>query len=292
MAEGKSNRSYKDGIFRRLFSSREKILELYNAIEGSDYTDVEMVQVQTLEDAIYNVYKNDLAFTIGDKFVILIEHQSTVSVNITVRMLIYLARVYEKLLPKGVTYRERPVTLQTPSMYVLYNGEKEQPMNEELRLSELYAVKECDVSLELKVRMININYEVGAELLGRSRTINEYSHFVYLVRCNMKSGMDRDEAIKMAIGYCIRADILRDFLEENGTEVNNMLLNEFNVEDYGRVRKEEGKAEGEREGMLKGRREGRKEMAEDIAKKLREMGVDPAIIKEVTDINNSAQNIL
>ena len=37
MTELKANRHYKDRVFRMIFNSREKLLELYNAMNGTDY---------------------------------------------------------------------------------------------------------------------------------------------------------------------------------------------------------------------------------------------------------------
>ena len=44
---------YKDRLFRMIFNDKEKLLELYNAMNRSDYTDASELQVVTLENAIY-----------------------------------------------------------------------------------------------------------------------------------------------------------------------------------------------------------------------------------------------
>lgn len=148
-----SNREHKDGVFRKLFGSKEKILELYNAIEGTDYTDPDIITIQTIEDIIFNVYKNDLAFTVDNKFIILIEHQSTVNANIAIRMLLYVARLYEKIFPKKELYKSKHIPIPAPMMYVLYNGQAKKPEEQILRLSDLYADKSREICLELIVKV-------------------------------------------------------------------------------------------------------------------------------------------
>lgn len=93
-----TNRNYKDGVFTTLFNDKEKICELYSALKDTDEYKSSDIQIQTLENAIYKLYKDDLAFSVGDRFVILSEHQSTPSENMPIRMLIYIARGYERIL--------------------------------------------------------------------------------------------------------------------------------------------------------------------------------------------------
>lgn len=67
---------YKDRLFRMIFNDKEKLLELYNAMNGSDYTDASELQVVTLENAIYLSMKNDVAYVLHDEL-FLYEQQST-----------------------------------------------------------------------------------------------------------------------------------------------------------------------------------------------------------------------
>ncbi|MFI3173370.1 MAG: hypothetical protein R3Y58_13530 [Eubacteriales bacterium] len=54
------NRNYKDSLFRMIFSGKEELLSLYNAISGRDYRDPELLEINTLEDVIYMSMKNDI----------------------------------------------------------------------------------------------------------------------------------------------------------------------------------------------------------------------------------------
>lgn len=79
------NRVYQDSLFRKLFSTKDKIIELYNALENSHYGPDTPVEITTLEDMAYIDRKNDLGFLIDDRFVVLAEHQASINPNMPVR---------------------------------------------------------------------------------------------------------------------------------------------------------------------------------------------------------------
>lgn len=59
----KGQRNVKDRLFRFLFEEdREALLQLYNALNGTDYEDASQLVIVTIESAVYVVMKNDLAF--------------------------------------------------------------------------------------------------------------------------------------------------------------------------------------------------------------------------------------
>ena len=84
------NREYKSRIFAMIFSDKKELLELYNAISGKHYTDPDLLEVNTLENAIYMSMKNDVSFLV-DARVSLYEHQSTYNPNLPLRSLLYLS---------------------------------------------------------------------------------------------------------------------------------------------------------------------------------------------------------
>ena len=116
-----ANRNYKDTVFRMLFSDRKNLLSLYNAISGAHYDNPEMLEIVTLENAIYMGMKNDLAFIIGtDLF--LYEHQSTYSPNMPLRNLFYISSEYQKLVDHKSLYSSCLLKVPAPQFIVFYNG--------------------------------------------------------------------------------------------------------------------------------------------------------------------------
>ena len=93
----KTTKQYKDRMFRMVFSDKEKLLELYNAVSGKHYEDPELLTINTLENAIYMSMRNDISFLI-DSRLYLYEHQSTYNPNIPLRFLFYLSDLYSSMI--------------------------------------------------------------------------------------------------------------------------------------------------------------------------------------------------
>ena len=287
----KIRKNYKDGVFRKLFADKEKLIELYNALSGSDYSLDTELEIVTLDNSIFGDLKNDLAFVIDNKFIILVEHQSTVNPNMPLRMLIYLAQQYEKLCYSNEIYSRRRIYIPVPEFYVFYNGLAEIPIEEELKLSDAFICK-CDkIPLEVIVKVINVNYEKGAELLARCRTLNEYSRFIYLIRKKARD-MKLQQAVEKTIDECVREGLLKDFLKKNGGEIMSILCHELTREECEAIREndgylrglEEGEAKGEARGEAKGEAKGRKEEKRAIAQNFKLAGLPLDIIAENTGL--------
>lgn len=242
----KVHKQFKDRLFRFLFEKdKEALLQLYNALNGTSYEDASQLQVVTIESAVYIVMKNDVAFVLAGTMN-LYEHQSTFNPNMPVRFLIYLAAEYQKVVQQAEKslYGTRQIMLPTPQCIVFYNGEKEMPEEQVLRLSDAFGNRKQEASVELKVRMLNINYGHNQELMEKCSILKEYAQFIGISRQYVAEGMKRQEALDMAISYCIDHDILSAFLQENRAEVLGMLLEEFDVKKYERSLREEGFEEG------------------------------------------------
>ncbi|MCL2101659.1 MAG: Rpn family recombination-promoting nuclease/putative transposase [Fibromonadales bacterium] len=243
-----ANRCYKNSVFTLLFSEKEKLLELYNAVSGQNYPENTEIEIITLSDVLFMERINDIAFVLDDKLVVLIEHQSTVNENMPLRMLLYMAKEYQKITGKKDLYKKRIVEIPTPEFIVLYNGKEEFPDFKELKLSDAFKCKRESCFLELVVKVYNINKGRNAEMSERSPSLNGYSELVAEVNKNSNI-MSHEEAIKAAIKTCMSKNILLYFLEKHSYEVENMLLTEWNWDDALAVAKEEGKEEARAEAL-------------------------------------------
>lgn len=270
------NRKYKDSVFTALFNDKEKLVELYNALEGTDYKPDETdVEIATLQDMLFMEQLNDVSFTVNGKLVILIEHQSTINENMPVRCLMYIGRVYEKLLEADNVYRRKLIPIPTPEFIVLYNGADALEDEKVLKLSSAF-IEQGINELELSVRVVNINKGRNEAVTARSRTLNDYVKFTSRVRENKEKGVSLEAAIEEAVRYCEEHGILAEFLRKNGSEVVNMLYAEFNLDDARRVWTEEGKEEGKQEEKI--------ETAINLLRK----GMDIPLISEVTGLSEKA----
>jgi hypothetical protein len=238
-----ANRKYKDSVFVKYFRDAERLIELYNAIEDKHYPKRTKVKINTLETALFLKRINDLSFMIGGKLVILIEHQSTVSPNMPLRFLLYIARIYEKIVESKTIYRKTLVKIPKPDFIVLYNGKEDYPDYTELRLSDSFEESDIPDLLDLTVKVYNVNEGHNQEILKKSKSLHDYAAFIAKVRKGEEEGLPREEAIKTAIEYCIQHEIMKEFLKEHGSEVANMLFSEVTIEDVMDLRYEEGKVD-------------------------------------------------
>ena len=245
-------RTYKDTLFRFVFKDKEKLLKLYNALNGTDYEDASQLEVMTIESAVYIVMKNDLAFVVAGT-INLYEHQSTYNPNLPVRFLIYLAEEYQKLVEQAEEslYGTRRISLSAPQCIVFYNGEKDMPEEQVMCLSEAFENRKAEAAVELKVRVLNINYGHNRKLMEKCRVLEEYAQFVAVSRRYASDGFKMQEALNRAIEYCIDHDILSDFLKKYRAEVLGMLLEEFDAEKYERSIRRDGIEEGIERGQAR-----------------------------------------
>lgn len=118
------NRKYKDSVFRLLFSeSKENALSLYNAVNGTHYTNAEDLVFNNLEDAFYVSIKNDTAF-VFKKHLNLYEHQSSLNMNMPLRGLFYITAMYRGMVDIGSLHHDRMIKIPAPQFVVFYNGRK------------------------------------------------------------------------------------------------------------------------------------------------------------------------
>ena len=224
-----ADRKYKDTVFRMLFSDRENLLSLYNAVNRTAYENPEELEIVTLENAIYMGMKNDLAFII-DTNLFLYEHQSTYNPNMPLRDLFYVSSEYQELVNKKSLYSSSLQKIPAPYFIVFYNGTEKEEEYWENSLSEAYENLTGEPRLELKVITLNINEGHNKELMEQCRTLREYAQYVARVRKYTKE-MSLDAAVERAVNECIQEGILENFLRANRAEVIAMSIFEYNKEE-------------------------------------------------------------
>ena len=224
-----ANRNYKDTVFRKLFSERKNLLSLYNAINGTAYTDENALEIVTLESAIYMGMKNDLAFII-DTNLFLFEHQSTYNPNIPLRDLFYISGEYQKLVDQKSIYSSTLLKLPEPNFIVFYNGTEKKADRWFNCLSDAYEKHIGDPNLELKVITFNINEGYNKDLMKQCKILREYAQYVEKVR-EYALTMDLNAAVEKAVDECIHQGILEEFLRANRMEVIAVSIYEYDKEE-------------------------------------------------------------
>jgi hypothetical protein len=290
-----ANTKYKDSFFSFLFSVPELLRQLYCALAGVELPPDIPVTINTLKNVFFMDRVNDISFEIGDKLVVLLEHQSSINPNMALRLLMYIARIYEKIVEGKNIYVNHLVRLPRPEFFVLYNGEAPYPDEKILKLSDAFEEtgslgipgKEPP-ALELVVKVLNINEGKNEAVARKCKTLADYSVFIAREREFEKELGNREEALKAAMRYCREHDKLKEFLEQNASEVFNMLMTEWNWDDALAIRYEEGIEVGEERGLKKGeqkgRQEGQEEEREKTIKQLLKFGNDEKLIAQMLEL--------
>ncbi len=258
------NREYKSDVFSMLMEDRNKALQLYNAVNRSDYADSEMIEFCNLEKGISLSVRNDAAFVL-DMSLSIYEHQSTVCPNMPVRSLVYFAVMLKEIIKGRNIYGRKLVKIPTPRFAVFYNGDEDQPEQYDLRLSDSFEKPINQPEIELVCRIYNINNGKNEELLGRCPWLREYMTFVDYVRMYHRKGDDDDlrDAIEMAIDRCIEENVLEDFLRKRRLEVVKAMTLDYTFERQIMLEREDARAEGLQEGRQEGLQEGHKKGHEE-----------------------------
>jgi predicted transposase/invertase (TIGR01784 family) len=276
----KTNMKYKNSVFTLLFSEPDLLRELYCALDGVSLPPDAPVSINTLEDVLFMDFINDISFEIDGRLVVLIEHQSTINPNMALRLLMYIGRVYEKIIEGRNIYSGKLLKIPRPEFFVLYNGIEPFPDESVIRLSDAFEeLKSLGLSeknfpaIELSVRVININEGRNMAIAARCKKLAEYSAFVARVRAFENEFGGREKAIQETVKYCQNHDILREFLQLHAGEVLGMLMTEWNMDDALAVRYEEGLEDG------------LEKAKENIARNLLAKGSLPEFIRDITGLD-------
>ncbi len=292
------NRFCKDRLFKALFGSKERkelTLELYNAINHTNYENPEEIRINTMEDVIYMgmKFESDIDMSLSNSsigadtpaatfgktacadfasagqkndasfFLLgsmnLYEQQSTDNPNMPVRFFLYAAHLYEKYLQmSGLDaglYGTRKLKLPAPRLVMLYNGISGKEKEGILKLSDLLEGAPSDI--EVQVHVLNVNYESGAWILEDCKSLRDYAYLVEQYRKNRELKGDV-RAVNDAIEGMEEGPV-REYLRDHRSEVIGMLLTEYDEERVKRYLYQEAWEDGQKDGMDAGLKEGRME---------------------------------
>ena len=297
--ETQTNRKYKDSVFVDLFahdeSAKENFISLYNALHGTNL-DAKTTEVQPvmLEQVLYMKFYNDVAMLVDDKIVVLVEHQSTINENMPFRMLEYIARIYEKITDPKKKFGKAMIKIPMPEFYVFYNGKEDFPSETVMKLSDAFMnfddkllgsailknkIENPNFPLEISVKVININVDKKNPILQHCKVLNEYSEFIEQVKFNIDHKIP--DPFTKAIKQSSKNGFLSDYLQRKSTEVQNMLLMEYDYATDIEVQREEAFEKGVSQGI----QQGEYQKAIETAKKLLDMGLSLEQISQGTGLS-------
>ena len=262
----------KDSVFSFIFKQPENTRQLYLALHPED------AKLVTLEHVLTNGITNDLGFQVRDKLILLVEAQSKFSVNIALRMLLYLAATYKEYVDeqKLDLYGSKPAAIPRPELYMIYAGAPRQ-LPEVLRLSDMY---DGPGSAEIEIKVLRD--------MGEGNIVDQYIRFCEISDTQRKQHGYTMKAAEETLRICVEENILMPFLASRQKEVRNIMVTLFDQErvteihEYNLVKdaRQEGRLEGRQEGRLEGRQEGRLEGIRAMVLTLKEFTSDKALIAE------------
>ena len=251
-------RTYRDTLFRTIFGGKDDrskrwLLSLYNALSGKNHTNIEDLEITTLEDVIYVSMKNDLSFLIHSQMC-LYEHQSTVNPNMPLRGLLYFSQLYQQYIDKHKRnlYGSVLVKIPAPQFIVFYNGDTKLEDIIKYRLSDAFITednaskddKTNRADFEWTATVININKNHNESLSKNCEPLYYYCEFVNQVKENLSQGMSFDSAVNEAVDFAIRGDFLEGFFREKRMKILDDIYTEFDQESYDETLRNDGRIEG------------------------------------------------
>ena len=280
-------------------------MSLYNALNGSSYTDPEELEFNTIDDVIYMGMKNDVSFLVMDEKTMNIwEHQSSVNPNLPVRFLMYAGQLYDRYMTDKNIYRygTKLKKLPKPKCVCFYNGTDKEPEEQTLRLSDAFEADDGDI--EVRVRVLNINYGHNRALMEACVILGDYAGLIDSIRKNQKAGMNLEGAVDASIALMLDDSLLKRFLLVHKAEVKGMYLTEYDEEKERKLAQkeareegfeegreegfEEGREEGRKKGLKEGLKEGQHKEKERVATDMLKKNFPLAVVKEISRLSDDA----
>ncbi len=254
MSDISINHENKDRLFTFIFGREQNktwTLSLYNAINGSDYTDPELIVFNTIKDFLYVGMKNDTSFILSDQLNVY-EHQSTYNPNMPLRMMDYAGHVYSGYISKNNynKYGTTLIRLPVPKLAVFYNGTADAPDETILNLSDSFPEdRRIDADIEVRVRMLNINHGRNKSIMNKCKPLEEYSWLVEKIREYKRE--DLPDAVDKALNEMPDDYVIRSFLMEHRSEVRGIIDTEYNEAEIKEAFMNDGQAKGETIKLIK-----------------------------------------
>ncbi len=213
----------KNSVFLDLFQDKSYLLKLYKTLhpEDTDATEDSLTDVTITNVLTDNLY-NDLGFIANNKLMILVEAQSTWTVNILVRVLLYLAQSYHEYFQRTCQdyYKSRKVKMPKPELYVIFTGNKGRKPDKISLSQEFFEGADIDIEVKAKVICESATDDIINQYIIFCKVFNEQTR---------KHGMTR-KAVTETIRVCRDRNVLREYLARREKEVVTIMMSLFDEE--------------------------------------------------------------
>ncbi|MCM1431796.1 MAG: hypothetical protein NC180_09670 [Muribaculaceae bacterium] len=176
----------------------------------------------TLKHVLVDADYNDLGFSVGNRLMVLVESQSTWTMNIIIRALMYLIQTYHDYFKRTTQnlYGSKKANMPKPELYVIFTGERED-IPEVISLSEEFFGGE-KVAIDAEVRVLYRENE--KDIIG------QYIIFCKVYNEQRKVYGNKKQAIIETIRICKDRNVLKEYLEKREQEVVDIMMTLFDDE--------------------------------------------------------------
>ena len=224
MVQNTPKRKIKDSVFTNLFQDKKYLLRLYKTLhpEDSNVTEEDIKDV-TIKHILVDADYNDLGFSIGGRLVILVESQSTWTLNIIIRALMYLIQTYHDFFKrtKQNLYGSKKVNMPKPELYVIFTGEKPKNPPDTISLSKDFFDGE-KITVDAEVKMLYQEDE--------KNIVGQYIIFCKVYNEQRKKYGQTKKAVTETIRICKDRNVLKEYLENKEQEVVDIMMTLFDDE--------------------------------------------------------------
>ena len=224
MVQNTPKRKIKDSVFTNLFQDKKYLLRLYKALhpEDGNVTEEDIKDV-TIKHILVDADYNDLGFSVGGRLVILIESQSTWTLNIIIRALMYLIQTYHDFFKrtKQNLYGSKKVNMPKPELYVIFTGEKPKNPPNTISLSKDFFDGE-KITVDAEVKMLYQEDE--------KNIVGQYIIFCKVYNEQRKKYGQTKKAVTETIRICKDRNVLKEYLENKEQEVVDIMMTLFDDE--------------------------------------------------------------
>ena len=223
MTEGTPKRKIKDSVFTNLFQDRKYLLQLYKALHPEDcnVTEEEIADV-TIKHVLVDADYNDLGFSVGNRLMILIESQSTWTLNIIIRALMYLIQTYHDYFKRTNQnlYGSKKVNMPIPELYMIFTGERKNIPDTISLSKEFFDKAKIAIDAEVKVLYQENEKDIIGQYIIFSKVYNEQRKLYGKTK----------QAVTETIRICKDRNVLKEYLESKEQEVVDIMMTLFDDE--------------------------------------------------------------
>ncbi len=223
MPDNSPKRKIRDSVFTPLFQEKKYLLQLYQALHPEDgaVTEDEIADV-TLKHVLVDADYNDLGFSVGDRLMVLVESQSTWTMNIIIRALMYLMQTYHDYFrrTKQNLYGNKKVKMPKPELYVIFTGERK-TIPDIISLSKDF-FNGAGIAVDAQIKVLYQENE--GDIIG------QYIIFCKVYQEQRKCYGNTRETVTETIRICKDRNVLKEYLESREKEVVDIMMTLFDDE--------------------------------------------------------------